>query len=47
MVLAGLNHKMGQRGITNTVLNFGDGTFRPGGEAGAVGYLVGEPHRGI
>lgn len=47
VALAGLNHKMGQRGITNTVLNFGDGTFRPGGQAGAVGYLVGEPHRGI
>jgi hypothetical protein len=38
---------MGQRGITNTVLSFGDGTFQPGGEAGAVGYLVGEPHRGL
>jgi alkylation response protein AidB-like acyl-CoA dehydrogenase len=37
VVLAGLNHKMGQRGITNTVLSFD----------GAVGYLVGEPHRGI
>ncbi|MGY4646712.1 acyl-CoA dehydrogenase [Mycobacterium sp. URHB0021] len=47
VVLAGLNHKMGQRGITNTVLNFGEGAFRPGGQAGAVGYLVGEPHRGI
>ena len=47
VVLAGLNHKMGMRGITNTVLNFGEGRFRPGGEAGAVGYLVGEPHRGI
>jgi len=47
VALAGLNHKMGQRGITNTVLNFGDGTFTPGGRAGAVGYLVGEPHRGI
>ena len=47
VALAGLNHKMGQRGITNTVLNFGDGTFKPGGEAGAVGYLVGEPHRGL
>ncbi|MCW2652503.1 MAG: Acyl-CoA dehydrogenase [Mycobacterium sp.] len=47
VVLAGLNHKMGFRGITNTVLNFGEGAFRPGGEAGAVGYLVGEPHRGI
>ena len=47
VALAGLNHKMGQRGITNTVLNFGDGTFTPGGKPGAVGYLVGEPHRGI
>ena len=47
VALAGLNHKMGQRGITNTVLNFGDGTFSPGGKAGAIGYLVGEPHRGI
>lgn len=47
VALAGLNHKMGQRGITNTVLNFGDGTFTPGGRAGAVGYLVGEQHRGI
>jgi alkylation response protein AidB-like acyl-CoA dehydrogenase len=33
VVLAGLNHKMGQRGITNTVLNFGEGKFRPGGKA--------------
>ena len=47
VVLAGLNHKMGQRGITNTVLNFGEGKFTPRGKAGAVGYLVGEPHRGI
>jgi alkylation response protein AidB-like acyl-CoA dehydrogenase len=37
VAIAGLNHKMGQRGITNTVLNFD----------GAVGYLVGEPHRGL
>src|ERR1700738_2159604 len=46
VVLAGLNHKMGQRGITNTVLNFGEGKFAPGGKPGAVGHLVGEPHRG-
>ena len=45
VVLAGLNHKMGQRGITNTVLNFGEGSSAGG--AGAVGYLVGEPHRGL
>lgn len=37
VAISGLNHKMGQRGITNTVLNFD----------GATGYLVGEPHRGI
>ncbi|MHB8666722.1 MAG: acyl-CoA dehydrogenase [Burkholderiales bacterium] len=47
VVLAGLNHKMGYRGITNTLLNFGEGKFRPGGSAGAVGYLVGEPNRGL
>ena len=47
VTLAGLNHKMGQRGITNTVLNFGEGRFTPGGKPGAVGYLVGEPHRGL
>ncbi|MUL64586.1 acyl-CoA dehydrogenase [Mycobacterium sp. CBMA 234] len=47
VTLGGLNHKMGQRGITNTVLNFGDGTFTPGQKPGAVGYLVGEPHRGL
>jgi alkylation response protein AidB-like acyl-CoA dehydrogenase len=47
VVLAGLNHKMGYRGTTNTMLNFGEGVHRPGGEPGAVGYLVGEPHRGL
>ncbi|MCV7221124.1 acyl-CoA dehydrogenase [Mycolicibacterium elephantis] len=47
VVLAGLNHKMGQRGITNALLNFGEGKFSPGGKPGAVGYLVGEEHRGI
>lgn len=47
VALAGLNHKMGQRGITNALLNFGEGKFSPGGKPGAVGYLVGEEHRGI
>jgi alkylation response protein AidB-like acyl-CoA dehydrogenase len=47
VAISGLNHKMGQRGITNTVLNFGDGTYTPAGSAGAVGYLVGEAHRGF
>jgi alkylation response protein AidB-like acyl-CoA dehydrogenase len=47
VVLAGLNHKMGYRGTTNTLLNFGEGVHTPGGRAGAVGYLVGERHRGL
>lgn len=47
VVLADLNHKMGYRGITNTALNFGEGRHQPGGRPGAVGYLVGEPHRGL
>jgi alkylation response protein AidB-like acyl-CoA dehydrogenase len=47
VVLAGLNHKMGYRGTTNTLLNFGEGVHAPGGRAGAVGYLVGEQHRGL
>ena len=47
VVLAGLNHKMGYRGTTNALLNFGEGAHRPGGGAGAVGFLVGEPHKGL
>ncbi|QBR03970.1 acyl-CoA dehydrogenase [Paraburkholderia pallida] len=48
VALAGLNHKMGFRGTTNCLLNFGEGTkYAPGGRAGAIGYLVGEPNRGL
>ncbi len=47
VVLAGLNHKMGFRGTVNTLLNFGEGGHTPGGAPGAVGYLVGEQHRGL
>lgn len=47
VTLAGLNHKMGYRGTVNTALNFGEGRYRPLGAPGAVGYLVGEPHRGL
>lgn len=47
VVLAGLNHKCGWRGTTNTLLNFGEGRFKPGGEAGAIGYLVGRPGEGL
>ncbi|WP_445942283.1 acyl-CoA dehydrogenase [Pseudonocardia sp. T1-2H] len=47
IALVGLNHKMGYRGTVNTLLNFGEGKWTPGGEPGAVGYLVGEEHRGL
>ncbi|WP_148861291.1 acyl-CoA dehydrogenase [Marinobacter fonticola] len=40
VALAGLIHKMGYRGTTSTMLNFGE-------KEGAVGYLVGEPHKGL
>lgn len=47
VALAGLNHKMGYRGTVNTLLNFGEGKFKPQGKAGAIGYLVGEPGKGL
>jgi butyryl-CoA dehydrogenase len=53
VALAGLNHKCGWRGTTNTLLNFGEGKFRVKTDntasdgSGAVGYLVGEPGRGL
>ncbi|KWX69253.1 acyl-CoA dehydrogenase [Mycobacterium sp. NAZ190054] len=47
VTLMGLNHKMGVRGTTNTLLAFGDGTHQPGGRGGAVGYLVGQEHAGL
>jgi butyryl-CoA dehydrogenase len=47
VALAGLNHKLGWRGTTNTLLNFGEGKFKPGGQSGAVGYLVGKPGEGL
>ncbi|WP_101047773.1 acyl-CoA dehydrogenase [Macromonas nakdongensis] len=57
VALAGLNHKCGWRGTTNTLLNFGEGKFPVQGAgvgagldgqgAGAVGYLVGEPGKGL
>lgn len=40
VALAGLLHKMGWRNTTSTVLSFGEGE-------GAVGWLLGEPHRGL
>lgn len=47
VVLAGLNHKMGYRGTTNCLLNFGEGKFQPNGKAGAIAYLVGSLHQGL
>jgi len=60
VALAGLNHKCGWRGTTNTLLNFGEGQFRnlpgqgtdcgpglDGQGAGAIGYLVGQPGKGL
>ena len=47
VALAGLNHKLGWRGTTNTLLNFGEGKFPVDGQAGAIGYLVGQPGKGL
>ncbi|MFN9470697.1 acyl-CoA dehydrogenase [Acidovorax sp.] len=47
VALAGLNHKLGWRGTTNTLLNFGEGKYPVDGEAGAVGYLVGQAGKGL
>ena len=47
VALAGLNHKCGWRGTTNTLLNFGEGKYPVGGQAGTVGYLVGQPGKGL
>ena len=53
VALAGLNHKLGWRGTTNTLLNFGEGKYpvpsTGSGRSveGAVGYLVGKPHEGL
>ncbi|MFZ5547909.1 MAG: acyl-CoA dehydrogenase [Pseudomonadota bacterium] len=47
VALAGLNHKCGWRGTTNTLLNFGEGRFPVRGGAGAIGYLVGKPGEGL
>lgn len=38
--VAGLNHKLGYRGATNCLLNFGEAD-------GAVGWLVGQPGQGL
>jgi butyryl-CoA dehydrogenase len=40
VALAGLNHKLGYRGTTNTLLNFGE-------KGGAIGWRVGAPGDGL
>ena len=47
VVVAGLNHKLGYRGVPNCALNFGEGRHPVDGQAGAVGYLVGRPGEGL
>ena len=47
VALAGLNHKLGYRGTTNTLLNFGEGRYPARGGHGAIGYLVGRPGEGL
>jgi len=47
VVAAGLNHKLGYRGTSNCVLNFGEGRFRPEGLPGALGTRVGEEGQGL
>ena len=40
IAVAGLNHKMGNRGTSNCLLNFGE-------VDGAVGWMIGEPGQGL
>ena len=56
VALAGLNHKLGYRGIPNTLLNFGEGKFPVAAQAAVastapvpapIGYLVGQPGQGL
>ncbi len=47
VTLAGLNHKCGWRGTTNTLLNFGEGKYPVRGQSGAIGYLVGQAGEGL
>lgn len=47
VALAGLNHKLGYRGTTNTLLNFGEGRFPVRNGPGAIGYLIGQPGDGL
>ncbi|MGD9829318.1 MAG: acyl-CoA dehydrogenase [Hyphomicrobiaceae bacterium] len=47
VTVAGLNHKMGYRGVSNCLLAFGEGRHAPLGAAGAVAELVGAQNAGL
>lgn len=47
VVVAGLNHKMGYRGIPNCAVNFGEGRAEPDGRPSAIGWLIGEVGQGL
>ncbi|WP_313803198.1 acyl-CoA dehydrogenase [Sphingobium sp.] len=47
VIVAGLNHKLGYRGIPNCALNFGEGAVEPHGSAGAVGWRIGAEGDGL
>ncbi|HEU4621813.1 MAG TPA: acyl-CoA dehydrogenase, partial [Burkholderiaceae bacterium] len=44
---ASLEHKLGIKASPTAVLIYGDGKFAVDGQAGAVGYLLGEENRGL
>jgi len=45
--VAGLNHKLGHRGLPNALLNFGEGSFPVQGRPGALGYRIGVAGEGL
>lgn len=47
IAVAGLNHKMGYRGISNCLLNFGEGRHTPFGAHGAIGWRIGGEGEGL
>lgn len=47
IAVAGLNHKMGYRGLPNCALNFGEGRNSPDGAPGAIGWLLGDVGQGL
>ena len=47
IAVTGINRTMGYRGLVNCSLSFGEGVHRPGGKAGATGWLIGPLHRGL